>query len=99
MLAGQSPFEGLNDYASLLAAKKELDKQLKTLLPADVSCNEMLLHLCQKLIAPEPFKRFPDAQAADLDRKGAADFHRQLVKGDLASEYEHDLRLWLEELG
>jgi serine/threonine protein kinase len=98
MLAGQSPFEGLNDYRSLLAAKKDLDKQLKSLLPEDVSSNEMLLHLCQKLIAPDPAKRFPDAQAADLDRKGAADFHRQLVKGDLASEYEHDLRLWLEEL-
>ena len=98
LLAGQSPFEGLNDYRSLLAAKKDLDKQLKSLLPEDVSSNEMLLHLCQKLIAPDPTRRFPDAQAADLDRKGAADFHRQLVKGDLASEYEHDLRLWLGEL-
>jgi len=98
MLAGRNPFEGLSDYKSLLAAKKDLDKRLKELLPTDVSCNEMLLHLCQKLIAPDPAKRFPDAQAADLDRKGAADFHRQLVKGDLASEYEHDLRLWLEEL-
>ena len=29
MLAGQSPFEGLTDYASLLAAKKDLDKRLK----------------------------------------------------------------------
>ena len=57
-----------------------------------------ILHCCQKLIAPDPAKRFHDAQAADLDRKGAADFHRQLVKGDPASEYEHDLRLWLEEL-
>jgi serine/threonine-protein kinase len=98
MLAGQSPFEGLSDYRSLLAAKKDLDKRLQSLLPDEVSCNENLLHLCEKLIAPEPGKRFPDAQAADLDRKGAADFHRQLVKGDLASEYEHDLRLWLEEL-
>jgi eukaryotic-like serine/threonine-protein kinase len=98
LLAGQSPFEGLNDYQSLLAAKQDLDQRLKSLLPDDVSCNEMLIHLCEKLIAPDPAKRFPDAQAADLDRKGAADFHRQLVKGDLASEYEHDLRLWLEEL-
>ncbi len=98
MLAGQNPFEGLNDLRSLLAAKQNLDKRLKDLLPADVSGNEMLLNLCQKLIAPDPSKRFPDAQAANLDRKGAADFHRQLVKGDLASEYEHDLRLWLEEL-
>jgi eukaryotic-like serine/threonine-protein kinase len=98
MLAGQNPFDGITELRDLMAAKGSLDKRLKDFLPAEVSCNEMLLHLCQKLIAPEPAKRFADAQAADLDRKGAADFHRQLVKGDLASEYEHDLRLWLEEL-
>ena len=34
----------------------------------------------------------------DVGRKGAADFHRQLVKGDLASEYEHDIRAWLEQI-
>ena len=68
------------------------------LLPPEVSCNEMLLHLCRKLIAPDPSRRFSSALAADLDRKGAADFHRQLVMGDLASEYENDLRVWLEQL-
>ncbi len=98
MLAGQSPFEGIEGYSDLLEAKTGLDKRLKEFLPADVSCNEMLLHLCQRLIAPDPAKRFANAQAADLDRKGAADFHRQLVKGDLASEYENDLRIWLEDL-
>ena len=71
----------------------------RTLLPPEVSCNELLLHLCRRLVAPDPARRFPDAQAADLGRKGAADFHRQLVKGDLASEYENDIRVWLEQLG
>lgn len=98
MLAGQCPFEGIDNHMALLAAKNDLDRRLKELLPAEVSCNELLLHLCQKLIAPDPSRRFGDAQAADLDRKGAADFHRQLVKGDLASEYENDLRIWLEDL-
>jgi serine/threonine-protein kinase len=98
MLAGQCPFEGLSDYRELLEAKTALDKRLKEMLPAEVSCNELLLHLCQKLIAPDPARRFPDAQAADLDRKGAADFHRQLVKGNLASEYANDLRIWLQDL-
>jgi len=59
----------------------------------------LLLHLCRKLIALDPARRFPSAEAADLDRKGAADFHRQLVKMDLASEYENDIRVWLEQLG
>jgi eukaryotic-like serine/threonine-protein kinase len=37
--------------------------------------------------------------AADLDREGAAEFHCQLVKGNLASEYVNDVRVWLEKLG
>ncbi len=63
-----------------------------------MSCNELLLHLCRRLIAPDPARRFPSAEAADLGRKGAAAFHRQLVKSDLASEYENDIRVWLEHL-
>lgn len=99
MLAGQNPFEGIDNLRTLQEAKQNLvGPRLRQLLPEEVSCNEMLLHLCEKMIAPDPRKRFENAQAADLDRKGAADFHRQLVKGDLASEYEHDLRTWLEEL-
>ena len=46
----------------------------------------------------ETAKRFASAQAADLGRKGAGAFHRQLVKSDLASDYVTDLRTWLEEL-
>jgi len=42
--------------------------------------------------------RFPSAEVADLVKEGAADFQRQLVKGDLASEYDNEIRLWLEEL-
>jgi hypothetical protein len=50
------------------------------------------------LIAPDPDKRFPDAQAADLVERGAASFQRQLIKGNLASEYDNEIRVWLEEL-
>ena len=53
---------------------------------------------CRGLIAPDPMRRFPDAEAADLVKEGAASFHRQLVKGDLASEYDNEIRLWLEHL-
>ncbi|MCI0377791.1 MAG: hypothetical protein L0215_09305 [Gemmataceae bacterium] len=72
--------------------------RIKKKLPEEVRNNELLLGLCRKMIAPDPAKRFKSAQAADLDRQGAANFHRQLVKADLASEYENDLRTWLEEL-
>jgi len=98
MLAGRPPFDGLTTYRELMEAKSDLDQRLPDLLPPEVSCNELLLHLCRKLVAPDPARRFRSALAADLDRKGAADFHRQLVMGDLASEYENDLRVWLEQL-
>jgi eukaryotic-like serine/threonine-protein kinase len=99
MLAGLSPFEGLTSHADLLTAKSALEGRLPELLPQEVSCNELLLNLCRRLVAPDPANRFQSAQAADLGRKGAAAFHRQLVKVDLASEYENDIHVWLERLG
>lgn len=98
MLTGECPFAGLSTLDALHEAKMTLDTRLPKLLPTDIAGNELLLHLCRKLIAPNPDKRFASAQAADLDRKGAAHFHRQLVKYDLASEYEIDIRNWLENL-
>ena len=99
MLSGRPAFAGLTTYRELIVAKADLDRRLPDMLPPEVSCNDLLLHLCRRLVAADPAKRFASAQAADLDRKGAADFHRQLVKGDLASEYENDIRVWLEQLG
>jgi serine/threonine-protein kinase len=98
MLAGQCPFEGIDERRTLLEAKLQFEQRLKELLPPEVVANDLLMYICHKLTAANPNKRFASAQAADLGRKGAAAFHRQLVKGDLASEYENDLRNWLEEL-
>jgi serine/threonine-protein kinase len=98
MLAGQSPFAGLTDRPQLLEAKRQLEGRLTVLLPPEVSGNDLLLTCCRRLIAADPAARFTSAEAADLGRKGAAEFHRQLVKGGLASEYENDIRVWLEQL-
>lgn len=98
MLSGVSPFAGLHNYRDLLEAKRMLVQRLPQILPSEVVCNELLMNLCRGLVAPDPMRRFPNAEAADLVKEGAASFHRQLVKGDLASEYENEMRLWLEEL-
>ena len=98
MLSGRNPFAGAVGVAGLLAAKRSLEHRLSELLPAEVAGSELLVGLCRRLVAAEPGKRFPDAESADLGRRGAAAFHRQLVKGDLASEYGNDLRVWLEQL-
>jgi hypothetical protein len=57
------------------------------------------MQVCKGLIAPDPNLRFPTAEEADLrEQGGAAAFHRQLVLGNLASEYQIDIRTWLEAL-
>ncbi len=98
LLSGRPAFAGMNTYRELLEAKRLLPQQLPRILPADVVCNELLMSFCRGLVAPDPMRRFPNAEAADLVKEGAASFHRQLIKGDLASEYENEIRVWLEEL-
>lgn len=98
MLAGVPPFEGRTSYNDLLEAKRFLAQRLAHLLPEEVVCNELLMNFCRGLIAPDPTRRFPSAEDADLRMEGAAGFHRQLILGGLASEYDNEIRLWLEEL-
>jgi serine/threonine-protein kinase len=98
MLAGAPPFAGLHNLRDLLEAKRFMAQRLPRVLPDEVVCNELLMAFCRGLIAPDPMRRFPSAEAADLVKEGAASFHRQLIKSDLASEYDNEIRLWLEEL-
>jgi serine/threonine-protein kinase len=98
MLAGLPPLTGLTNFRELLEAKRFMAQRLPHILPSEVVCNELLMNFCRGLIAPDPMRRFPSAEAADLVKEGAASFHRQLIKGDLASEYDNEIRLWLEEL-
>jgi eukaryotic-like serine/threonine-protein kinase len=98
MLSGASPFAGITSFRDLLEAKRFLAQKLPHILPNEVACNELLMNFCRGLVAPDPLRRFPSAEAADLVKEGAASFHRQLIKGDLASEYDNEIRLWIEEL-
>ena len=99
MLAGRPPFGSMNGLAELLEAKRTLAQRLPSILPQEVVCNELLMAFCRGLIAPDPMRRFPSAEAAEFVKDGAAAFHRQLIKGDLASEYDSEIRAWLGELG
>ena len=98
LLAGSRPFRDLEDDGERLATKRSIVQQLPELLPAEVTCNELLMGLIGGLVAPDPADRFPYAQAADLVERGAASFQRQLIMGDLASEYDSEIRAWLEAL-
>ncbi len=98
MLAGRPLFTGRSDYKDLLEAKRMLPQQLESVLPEEVTCNELLMNFCKGLIAPDPMRRFPSAEDADLVDNGAAAFQRQLVMGDLSVEYTNEIRLWVEEI-
>jgi eukaryotic-like serine/threonine-protein kinase len=98
MLSGRPCFPEIDTLGNLIEAKRTLPSRLNDMLPDEVTRNELLMKFCQGLIAPDPSKRFPSAEAAELLQDGAATFHRQLVLSNLASEYDNEIRVWLEEL-
>jgi serine/threonine-protein kinase len=99
MLCGVQPFAGKVRFAELLRAKKQILERLPKLLPREeFAYSELLMKLIRRLVDPDPAQRFPSAEAADLAEDGAAEFLRQLVKGDLASEYHSDVRQWIDDI-
>ncbi len=98
LLSGQPCFTESDSLKSLLEAKRALPQRLHELLPDEVTRNDLLMNFCRGMIAPDPNRRFPSAEAAELLEDGAARFHRQLVLSNLASEYDNEIRVWLEEL-
>jgi len=97
MLSGRRLFAANSDLNGV-ECRLLLANQLHRILPPMVATSEVLMRFCRSLIAPDPNKRFENAEAADLFKDGAADFLRQLVKGDLACESEPEIRNWLNDL-
>ncbi|WP_422923561.1 serine/threonine-protein kinase [Singulisphaera sp. PoT] len=98
LLAGKPLFPDLRKRDEFLIAKTTFSDRLHEILPDDVLCNDLLMSLIRGLVAADPRDRFPSAEAADLVEQGAASFHRQLVKSNLSSEYDNEIRVWLGEL-
>jgi eukaryotic-like serine/threonine-protein kinase len=98
LLAGVNPFNNEMTLRELLAAKRELPNRLEEFLPEEVLCNALLMNFLNGLISPDPNRRFASAEAAEHVEQGAAAFHRQLIHGDMATEYDNDIRVWLEDL-
>ena len=97
MLSGRRLFSS-NSELNGIEGRLLLANQLHKILPPMVATSEVLMRFCRSLIAPDPKRRFENAEAADLFKDGAADFQRQLVKGDLACESEPEIRNWLSDL-
>jgi serine/threonine-protein kinase len=98
LLSGINPIGKHDKLRDLLHAKRELPARLEEILPDEVVCNDLLMQFLHGLISPDPNRRFASAEAAVHVDTGAAAFQRQLILSDMATEYDNDIRVWLEEL-
>lgn len=98
MLSGQSPFEGIKDYALLIRAKQNYAAELPHVLPLEIQQSKSLMELVTGLVSPEPEMRRRMEEAADELQLCAAEFQKELVAGNLASQYDMEIRLWLDDL-
>ncbi len=98
LLSGRSLSKHNDSLESLINGKRSLVDRLDDILPEDVLRNDLLMSFCRGLIAPDPEFRFSTAEAANLQDEGTAAILRQLIKHDMSMEYNHDIRLWIEEL-
>ena len=98
MLSGQTPFPHVTTREELIAAKYGFEAEIPKLLPKEMQESETLMQLVTSLIAPDPANRHTMDQAADLLQLAASNFQRELITGNLDSEYEMEIRLWLEDL-
>jgi serine/threonine-protein kinase len=96
LLSGRVPFRKAQSRDDLLAEKQTLHDRLDTYLPRDVARDSHLVELIRRLVHPDPAQRFASPSDADFSEFGAAAAHRRLVLGDLASEYDNDIREWLQ---
>jgi len=98
LLSGQRLAPENTNLAGCVALKRELPDRLSSILPEDVQRNDLLMGFIHSMVSPDPEKRFPSAEAANLFEHGAAAFHRQLIKSDLSSEYDNDIRVLIHEI-
>ncbi len=96
LISGRTPFESTKSLAELLEVKNSLHDRVEEFLPRDVGRDTGLVELVRGMIHPDGAERFSSPAAADLSPNGAAAAHKRLVLSDLSSEYENDIREWLQ---
>lgn len=97
LLSGKYPFAGVADTSELIQLKRDIWKRIPELLPKDVARNNTLVDLISKMIAPHPADRFQSLEEADLSPSGAAEIQRQLVKVNMMTEVENEMRILMQE--
>ena len=100
MLSGAPLFAGLTRIDELKRAKREiLDRLPSMTLPERGRPQRAADGPDHRPDRPRPRPPLP-RRPGRRPRKscGAASFQRQLIRGNLASEYDNEIRVWLEEL-
>ena len=77
--------------------KCRLPRELPRLLPSYVLRNEKFVSILQRLLNPDPSKRYDDARKAESYGEGLAIVHKQLTQLNIDSEYRRDLAYYLEK--
>jgi serine/threonine-protein kinase len=96
LVSGRSPFDDVKTKAELLDVKNTLYDRVEDVLPRDVRRDTGLVELIRGMIHPDCAERFSGPDDANLSPDGAAAAHKRLVLGDLSSEYENEIRDWLQ---
>jgi serine/threonine-protein kinase len=108
MLSGRPPIAGpdIESVATrllgtewdqqLMVEKLQLPNRLDELMPKEVRESERLMDILRRLIAPEPEKRFANAEEALIGPSGTYQFMQGLARMDLAAPFSHEIRRWIE---
>jgi len=95
LLSGRVLFEGATTRKELADEKMQMHQHLDDFLPQDVLRDSDLVELITDMIHPDPAQRFSSPEEAATSEHGAAAAHRRLVRSDLASDYESEIREWM----
>lgn len=85
-------------HRALLKAKQRLPERLPELLPTSVQKSQHLMNLCQRLIAPDPSKRFSSTAEAIEGRYGTFKFRNELAAAGLVVFNANEIERWLADV-
>ncbi|MBP7830905.1 MAG: serine/threonine protein kinase [Kiritimatiellae bacterium] len=99
MLRGQ-PLLNLagKSESDLLAAKLQTAEKLPGLLPDHVRQNAQFVVLLQRFLDPDPKRRYPNAEEAEVGSQGLVLVHKQLAQLGKDTEYGRELENYLAKL-
>ncbi len=95
LLSGRVLFDELQTREELAQAKMKIHDRLDDYLPSEVHEDSELVELIADMIHPDPAERFSSPEEAEESQHGAAAAPRRLIRSNLDSDYQNEIRHWL----